>query len=439
MSGRNGHAVVLGASAGGMAAAAALATRFARVTVLERDRLEGAEARKGVPQGRHVHGFYSTGIEALDALVPGFVDALRARGAVETDLAAGIRWWHWGGFRSRAPIGMTARFISRPALDLALRERLTATGAVTFRDDTEVLGLATDAGRARVQGVRVRGRATGAGETIDAELVVDATGRGSRTPQWLEELGYAPPARTELRVDVGYATRVLRRKGGELGAAQALIVSPAAPRERRLGVLFPIEDGRWTASLAGWLGDHPPTDEAGWLDYARTLPTSAFYDAVKDAEPLSEVIPYRFVSNLRRHYERLARLPAGLLVTGDALASFNPAYGQGTSVAALEGAALKQCLAAGDADLARRYHRAAATVVDRAWTLAAGEDFRFPQVEGARPPGTALVNDYVARAHRASQRDRDVHRALFTAMELSTHPATLMAPHLAWRVMLHGS
>jgi hypothetical protein len=197
-----------------------------------------------------------------------------------------------------------------------------------------------------------------------------------------------------------------------------------------------MEQNQWMVSLSGWLGDHAPTDRAGYLAYAKSLARPDVYDIVRHAEPLSEIVAYASPSNLRRYYERLERFPARLVVMGDALCAFNPVYGQGMSVAALEAAALETCLrdAASLDSLAQRFFAKAAKIVDTPWTIAAGSDFAYAGVTGKRPPGTAFINWYLGQVHRAASVDRTVCRAFFTVANLLADPTSLFRPAIVARV-----
>ena len=239
-----------------------------------------------------------------------------------------------------------------------------------------------------------------------ADLVVDCTGRGSRSPQWLAGLGYAAPSESEVKVDVGYATRSYRRNPAEAGASDWILCTPEAPAETRFGGMFPVEGDRWIVSIGGWMGDHAPTDEPGFLEYARNLPAPDIYNIISRSEPLSDITPHKFPSSLRRHYEKLARFPEGYLVLGDAICSFNPTYGQGMTSAAMQAAALDTLLVERKgnlAGLAPAFFKRAAKIMDTPWQLAVGEDFRFPQTTGPKPGGADSINRYVAQVHRATR------------------------------------
>lgn len=429
------HAVVLGASMAGLLTARVLSEHFDRVTIVERDPVaDRPEARKGQPQTRHLHGLLSSGMAILSGYFPDLPESLQAGGAIVSDMGEGMHWHTYGGLRVPATVGQNAALMSRPFLEQLVRQRTLARPNVALRDGTAAVGLLEGPGRS-VAGVRVE-----AGEvtaTLDADLVVDCGGRGSRSPAWLRALGYPAPETSEVEVDVGYATRIFRRDPADPRGRQWLLYTPEAPRETRFGGMFPLEGDRWIVSMGGWAGDHCPTDEAGFLAYARSLPLPEIAAVVANAEPLSDIYAYRFNLSLRRHYERLKRFPEGYLVLGDAICSFNPTYGQGMTSAAMQAQALDQLLHERGgrlAGMAPLFFRRAAKVVDVPWQLAVGEDFRFPQTVGKRPAGVDQLNRYVAMVHRATLRDPEVTRAFLRVMNLLAPPASLLAPSVMLRV-----
>jgi 2-polyprenyl-6-methoxyphenol hydroxylase-like FAD-dependent oxidoreductase len=201
--------------------------------------------------------------------------------------------------------------------------------------------------------------------------------------------------------------------------------------------MLAMEDRRWIVSIGGWLGDHAPTDPEGYLAFARSLSRRDIYDVIKDAEPLSDAVVYKYPSNLRRRYERLARFPGCYLVMGDALCSFNPIYGQGMSVAALEAVALQECMARASSfdNLWRPFIQKASRIIDTPWTIAAGSDFAFPGVTGPKPAGTDAVNWYLDRVHRAAAQDRMVCRTFFDVANLLAPATALFQPRFVARVL----
>jgi 2-polyprenyl-6-methoxyphenol hydroxylase-like FAD-dependent oxidoreductase len=272
-------------------------------------------------------------------------------------------------------------------------------------------------------------------EELAGELVVDASGRGSRTPQWLETLGFGRVKESHVRMDVAYASRTYQRPPGFASDWKCCYLLPRVPAQRRLGVIIPVEGDRWQVSLAGWLRDHSPDDDDGFLEFARGLPQPHLYEAIRQAEPLGPVLLHRVPSNQRRRYERLKRFPEGLVVMGDALCSFNPVYGQGMSVAAIESEVLDECLREGLAGVSQRYRKRAAAAVDVPWAMATGEDFRFPEIEGRRPPGSGALAWYLDRVQQLAPRDMEVLTTFVHVMHLLKPPTALLAPRIAWKVL----
>ena len=419
----------MGGSMAGLLATRVLADFFERVTLLDRDAPpDTPETRKGVPQGRHAHALLARGEQILSGLFPGLTADLVAGGGFCADMGADMRWFQFGGYKKQHTWGRKTYTQSRPYLEWHVRRRVLALPNVQFRPGAAVAGLTHRDGR--VTGVELEQKGP-----VEADLVVDCTGRGSASQRWLPAMGFEPPPESTVVVDVGYASRFYRRVPGR-EPTQVLFVYPQPPGERRASALMPVEGERWICTLAGWLGDYPPTDPAAFLEFARTLPAPDIYNVISRTEPLSDPIPHRFPANLRRHYERLARFPQGYLVLGDAICSFNPVYGQGMTSAALQADALSRCLDRGiDATLAHRYFRAVARIVDIPWKLAAGEDFRYPEVRGARPAGTNLVNRYVAMVHRAVTRDARVYGDFLRVLNLLDPPTLLFRPATFWRVL----
>ena len=437
------HAIVLGASMAGLLAARVLSDHFECVTLIERDRLpDGPDNRKGVPQGRHTHGLLAKGQSILSQLFPDLVPALIESGAVTGELAADAKWYHFGGYKIRFHSGLFGVTMSRAFLEYHVRQRVLALKNIRLIQDCDVKGLIATDLNARIVGVKFQQRAAGSiEEALTADLVVDATGRGSASPKWLESLGYPRPEETAIKIDVGYTSRIYRRAPGDVKGAQFLLTYPTPPREKRMGVMFPIEGDRWSMLLGGWHGDHAPTDEQGFLTFARSLPTPDIYNVIKRAEPLSDVFVHKFPSNLRRRYEKMARVPEGYIVLGDALCSVNPVYGQGMTISALDAITLDQSLKdqrqqRGDLrGLSRRFFKDVSKVIDMPWMLTAGEDFRYPETTGPKAPGTDLINAYVAKVHAAVQRDPVVYYAFIEVMNLIQPPTLMFNPKIAWRVL----
>lgn len=430
------HAVVIGASMGGLLAARVLADYFDAVTLLERDTFpEAGESRKGVPQGRHAHGLHARGRAVLEQLFPGFTQEMVAQGGLVVDISGEFSWYANGGFHQPTASGLEGLVVSRPRLEAGVRSRVLALPNVQAIENCDVPGVLTSADRGRVTGVRLVRRASGdSEEELAADLVVDATGRGSRSPAWLAEMGYQQPEEQRVRIDMAYTTRVYRRTPDQLAGTRGIAVA-GAPPDGRNGVVVAQEGDRWIVTLGGYNGDFAPLDPDGFVDFARRLPTPEIYNLLKEAEPLTEPLPYRFPANLRRRYERLTRFPDGYLVFGDAICSFNPVYGQGMTVAANEALVLQECLAQGSANLAQRFFKGVSPVVDGPWQVAVGNDLQLPHVEGARTRMDRFINWYIGKLHIAARTDAAISVAFLRVVNMMAPATDLLKPAMALRIL----
>lgn len=432
----SGHAVVIGASIAGLLAAAALREAFPRVTLLDRDDLPAEPGpRRGVPQTRHLHALQARGVRALDELLPGLHDELVAAGGVPADMQGDIHWYLDDYLLKPARTGLEGIGISRPQLEWVIRSRVAALPGVTITDATDAVRLATAGDR--VTGVTVRAARTkdAAEETIAADLVVDAAGRGSRTPVWLAELGRTAPRTTRLRAGVSYVTRMYSRDEKQLDGRFGSLLTPYPGRPFG-GAVLRQEGDRWVVLLAGMVGTEPPLDEDAMIAFAEKFACQDIAAVMRESVPLTEPLKYTHPESTRYHYESLAERLDGLLVVGDAYCSLNPIYGQGITVAALEALILRRLLGAGDGEggLVRGYFKSAGKLVDEAWETSAASDLRFPEVEGKRRPGAALINAYGEKFRAAASVDPALGETFLRVANMADKPAKLLAPGTVLRV-----
>jgi 2-polyprenyl-6-methoxyphenol hydroxylase-like FAD-dependent oxidoreductase len=432
------HALVLGASLAGLATAVTLSQRFDEVTIVERDPPPRAgESRRGVPQGRHAHLLLPAGMRGLAELLPGFIDDLRNHGAHIID-AAEFRFHLRDGRLALDDTSLAISGATRPLIESIVRERVGALPGIRIVDGCDVLGLAASDDRARVTGARIRDRAGQEVETVGAALVVDATGRASRSPRWLADLGYAKPQEERLDVGVHYTTRLFRRGSGDLGGCRHVVVG-IPPADRKGGLALAVEGDRWLVTLVGSRGMRPPSPLTGFVEYARSLWRPDLYEIVAGAEPLGNASVGAFPAYLRRRYDRLRRFPGRYVVTGDALCSLNPVYAQGMTVAIREAQVLGDVLDRHGLDrVGPRYLRRAMREVGAAWLMATGADLADPAVEGARPPSWRLVNAYLNRLMPVAHRDPVVANAFLEVTGMVARPQRIMRPRIAVRVLRGG-
>ncbi|WP_026314120.1 FAD-dependent oxidoreductase [Actinomadura flavalba] len=438
MNSRNGaHAVVLGGSMAGLFAARVLAEHYDQVTIVERDEVVGVRGpRSGAPHTVHAHGLHARGHLAVEEFFPGITKELQDAGIPTGDLGE-MRWFFNARRIQPAHTGLLSVTAPRPVLEAHVRARVVDLPNVQVLQRHDVLAPVAAPGGGSVRGVTVRPRAEGADAfTLDADVVVDATGRGSRTPAWLEAMGYKRPEEERVRVGLAYTTRHYRTRPGMFDGVQSInpVATPDHPRGAFFGQVGP---DTCILSLTGLLGDHPPTDHEGFLEFTRSLPVPDVYEAMHDAEALDEPVRFTFPASQRRRYERLDRFPSGLLVIGDALCSFNPVYGQGMSVAALQATALRDRLRKGDAEPAG-FLSDVARVIDAPWEVSAGGDLDFPGVEGHRTTKIRVGNAYVARLQYAATKDARLTEAFMRVAGLMDPPTALMRPRTVARVLRHA-
>jgi 2-polyprenyl-6-methoxyphenol hydroxylase-like FAD-dependent oxidoreductase len=431
----------------GLLAARVLCDHFAAVEILERDRLpDGPEFRNGVPQSRHAHVLLRAGLDVLERLFPGFSTELEGAGAVAVEPPREMPWLNSAGWSGRFEIGLGFLSSSRELTESLVRNRLRTIPNLTFSTRTEVIGLIAAEGR--VTGLRVRARDGSRPDDsrlVDrpADLVVDASGRMSKVPEWLEELGYERPREVTINSHLGYASRTFHPPSRHVDW-KGLLIAATPDQPRGAGVL-PLEGNRWIVTLAGYgRAFHPPIDEAGYMEFVRELRTPVLHQALKDAEPLTPIYGYARTENVRRHYELLTRRPGRLVVVGDASCCFNPVYGQGMSVAGLGAEALGDSLRKSvdeglDGTAISAQKRIAAACSDP-WLMATGEDLRFATTDGGRArPVDRVVQKYIERVILSSNQDEVVSRAFTRVLHLLDPPTALFRPAVLARVLVNRS
>lgn len=436
------HAVVIGGSIAGLLTASALTRHFAKVTLIERDSLpRGAEDRSGTPQSKHPHNVLTRGMRVMESLIPGLEADLRANGVVFANWGKHVRTLTKSGWLGNIETDLYSPVVSRSLLEWLIRKHLLTLPNVTFVEDTQAQALITSDGDEKtVLGVRVKPRGAG-GEAYDitADLVVDAAGRSSKAHEWLDELGYGKPEETTVDPKVGYATR-LYKKPASYDKPWNIVYMPAKAPDTRGGAIFEIEGGIWMIALGGYAEDYPPNDEAGFIEYAKSLPEPDVYEAIMAAEPISDIVGYRRTLNIMRHYEKMPRFPEHFALVGDSVCGFNPIYGQGMTAAAMGAALLDETLAAANGleGIGRAFQKKLAQQNATIWLMSTGEDFRHATTEGKRPGFAGrLIQRYMDWVIETLPFDEASAVKFLHVVNLDMPPTALFQPSVIASVIRH--
>jgi len=433
--------VVIGASIAGLLAARALVDVAESIAVVDRDNPpDTAVARKCVPQGRHVHGVLAGGLDVLQSFFPGILDDLVADGSHVVDAAQDVLWFNNRGWRLRCQCGIKACIQTRPLLELHIRRRVSNFSNVRAIYGTRANGFHLDPARKRITAVRLASE-SGEETLLPADLIVDCSGRGSQTPAWLAANGLGKPLVSTITVNVGYSTQYFRLSDPSALGWHAMLILGRPPSVTRLGAGFLVEGNQLQLTLGGLFRDYPPDDHEGFLKFAESLEHPALFQVIQKATPSSAIFTYRFPAHVWNHYDHLSDLPENLLVMGDALCSFNPIYGQGMTVAALEGQILGRCVSEtrdSAFDVHRfqhKYFRGTSGITKAAWAMATGADLAYPQADVRRPFGSGVINRYFEHLISLTCSDKKALMAWNQVTQMKRPMSTLFAPSIATRVL----
>ena len=409
------QAVVVGASIGGLLGAAVLARHFERVVVLDGDCMDGAsgKVRKATPQANHVHGLLSSGWSAMQQILPKLENRLRAQGVQWLHFGKELRWHHWGANKAAFDEPMYGPFMSRACLESCLRAEVGELSNVCLREDCAVESLT--GGAKRVEGV-----ITKAGETMVADLLLDASGRRGMLLGSLEALGVERPRKETLNAGVRYCSCRFRPDPREPVDWKALFIVPKPPAKRS-GAIFPMENGDWLVTLMSSEGDTMPSTHQEFMTFAESLESNDLFQAIRKIKPISSHSYYRYKESRRLFYEERA-MPKNLYAIGDAVCSFNPVFGQGMTVCALEAKMLGDLLGKGQLD-AERYFKSISPLVTQAWEMITVEDMRHEEFAKQRSVKIKCMQALTARVYEKASTDAVLNRLLYEVIHF-TRPAT---------------
>jgi 2-polyprenyl-6-methoxyphenol hydroxylase-like FAD-dependent oxidoreductase len=446
------HAIVIGGSFAGLAAGRVLSEFYDRVTVLDRDTFpDGVADRAGVPQARHVHGLLLRGLHEYERFFPGFEALAIERGATFHDHTYDFAVLRPQGWTPRYRSGLKFLSASRELIESCVRDLFRRLPNVALRERAPVIGLDIDkAGPPRCRGVVVPRGSLATGElnsnaednreTLDADLVVDASGAMSRAPQWLAAAELRPPEETIVDPLAGYSSRWFQGPPFERWPQEWWWWAGAYIRRRPDDLVeanFQLkEHNRWHLTLSGFNRRYPPTDETGFTAFVERLRSPVIAEMIRLMEPISPVYANRAIRNRRRHYESWSERLDGFIAIGDAFCAYNPVYAQGMTAAAMSATMLRGCLerfGPADGALAREFHRAEAEIQHGPWMLSAGVDLRFPFTAGDRPLSLKLFNQYLDRVGAAAS-DPVVRTRLLEVAQLVRPFDDLFEPSIMVRV-----
>ncbi|MFD3569944.1 NAD(P)/FAD-dependent oxidoreductase [Streptomyces sp. NPDC058667] len=421
------RAIVMGGSYAGLFAARVLSDYAEDVVVVEPDVMGADGFGRRTPQRHQLHALLSMGHTQLERWFPGITEDLVAGGA---RLGEGddVRFYLDG--RLKAPVaGARMLGATRPFLESHLRRRVADLENVRF-SQAQVTDLVLRDGRAVGVTTAAAESGGGAGETFDADLVVDAMGRNSPLEAWLVRHGWDKAPVDSMRVDLGYATATFHR-GDELGSTVIAHSSPGPasdyqPTLTEPGALAAVEGDRWSVVLAGYADHRPGPDRKEFLRRMRRC-VAPIRTVADTSEMIGDVRTYRFVESRRRVHSRLRRFPGGLVVVGDALASVNPVYGQGLTLSALTANALGAHLRSAPSPQAPAwdYFRLAEAVVDGAWQLSTAADLAQPHVTGPYPRGYRVQRWVADKLTEASVLDPVVNERYMGVVNMQLPPKAL--------------
>jgi 2-polyprenyl-6-methoxyphenol hydroxylase-like FAD-dependent oxidoreductase len=441
------HAIVIGGSVAGLMAAKVLASHFQKVTILDRDEMpEGAEFRKRVPQGAHVHALMEAGRHIMEKYYPGLFDEITHAGANLVDTGDRIAWFHHGVWKPRYESEIKMLLCTRPFLESSIRRRTQATPNINFLMEADVEDLLFSPDNKLVTGIVYRDKNNGsARREIYADLVVDASGRASLTPTWLSSHGYEAPQEEHIGIDLSYTTCMFEKPKTFQEDWKFLVHYPKTPETWRAGFISCVENNQWLVSLNGYFKDRAPTNIEGFMEFARNLPRTEIFSYINEARPISDIRIHQIPSSCWRHYDALPSFPENLINLGDSVCAFNPIYGQGMTVAAkgvsLLDKLLNEFAHASPGNLkgfSNQYRKSLPSVIKLPWFLATVLDLKYPQAKGRRPVGHGFLSWYVGKLFELSSLNVKVYHEFLKVLHLKEGIWTILKPGVSLRVLTYG-
>ncbi|PEL24162.1 glutamate synthase [Bacillus toyonensis] len=433
-------AIVIGGSMAGKFAAKALSTSFKEVIILEvGDKWDGKASRKRVPQSDHPHVLLKGGEKAIEELFPTITNELIKAGSIINNFTRDLKWHQFGLWKQ--PFIGEVHMIqqSRPLLEWHIQKRIDQISNITITYKTLVNGLLVDGKLNKVCGVKVKYLETGMQEEVHADIVIDASGFGSKSMEWLRE--YEIEVQEEkVRIDLFYATKMFQLKENEELDCCNMLMSPSFP-ENPYGVLIQtIEDNRYFVTFSGYANEKAPQTGDEFYDFAENLSISNVTDFLNKAEGITDIKTYKIPYQVRRRFDLVNNVPEGLLVVGDAQCRFDPVFGQGVSVAAMEAHQLQLLLQSRkqlDKTFTQQFYKKTADIIEIPWDMTTTEISRHPQLKRELTTKQKFQLWYTKQIYRLSASDSDVYIRLVRVMNLIRSPFHLFHPKVLLAVLLN--
>ncbi|MBT2216865.1 glutamate synthase [Virgibacillus dakarensis] len=437
------RAIVIGGSIAGKLAAKALATSFRQVIILEAGSVwEEKTPRKRVPQTYHPHVLLKGGEKAIEELFPYFLDQLIEDGGIINNFTRDLKWHHFGFWKHRFQGELVMVQQSRPLLEWHLQQRINQITTIVTKYETKVEQLLPDDQHAKISGVKARSLQTGKEEELTADLVVDASGFGSRSIDWLKSFGQEVKEE-KVWIKLFYATRYFRHKGKEQDNPEwcNLLISPSFPINPYGAFIQSVEGNRFSVTFSGYANELPPKTDTEFINYAKKLPVSDVVDFLDKVEPISEINIHKIPYQVRRRFD-LASMPDGFVVIGDAHCRFDPVFGQGISVAAMEALALQRLLSADgyhEKGFSKTFHKRISKIIATPWDMATTEVLRHPEIKGDRTMILPFKQWYSRKVYELSAVEPEVYIRLVKVMNLMRPSFLLFHPKVANAILFNNT
>lgn len=425
------NAIVLGGGISGLLISKVLSKKYEKVIIIEKDELEDRpQVRQGQSHGGQFHVLLLRGLKTMEHYFQGITEELKNSGAVDLDLGDGAYWYSYEGVKQNITTDINTLLSSRKLIDYAVRKRVEKIPNVQILDQTKYIDFIQKNGR--ISGVIVKGK-NSKEYKLESDLVIDATGRGSLTPKWLENNNYLKPEEEKTIVNITYKTAIYNRPEGGLQQGKMMMYSPKPPE--KIGVVIqPIENNKNLVCVAGWHREDPPVDEE-LLEFVKQLPDKTFYNVLVDCQKESDFVAYKVPHCSRRYFEKLAEFPEGLLPIGDVICNLNPTHGQGITAACLQVEIFEKLMKKHDpAKMSKIYFKKIAKVIDQCWSASAYENFRYVETVGKKPKGVNLINKYMDAIHKAANKNGYVYGELVKVSVMIKPAVSLFSPFFLWKV-----